>query len=505
MSSSDGSSDTVIRDPAAISGAVDRLRATFDSGVTLTREWRIQQLKAFRSLVSHGKEALSIAMYQDLHRSRFESHLIEISVVEHEIQEAIDHLDDWMAPEAKPTNLLNQPGSSSVHRDPLGVCLIMSPWNYPVQLLLAPLIGAIAAGNCALLRPAEYTGAVSETIGVLIGKYLDPNAFAVVIGGRAITESSLKCRFDKIFFTGGPTLGKVVYGAAVENLTPVVLELGGKSPAYVDASANLSVTARRLTWGTFLNAGQTCVRPDYLLVHESVADELIARIVGFIREFYEVPATDKTEYAYSEAAAQRPTAKTSPYFGRIVNGGGAIDRLAGLLERDKAHIVTGGEVDKAERYVAPTVLDFGTDVDAFEASSAMQAEIFGPILPVLRVSGPDAALAAIKRREKPLAMYVFTNSAAVKKTFETRTTAGGLVFNDCVVHLANGNLPFGGVGHSGMGNYHGRYSFECFSHQKAVMDRKSLADMPARYPPYTSFKRNLIYVRFRLFVIFYGF
>lgn len=485
----------VVHDATQIASTVDRLRATFDSGVTLSRSWRVAQLQQLKKLLTEGKEAMSEALYADLHRSRFESHLIELNIVEHEVQEALDHLDDWMAPEAKPTNLLNQPASSAVKRDPLGVALIMAPWNYPVQLLLGPLVGAIAAGNCALLRPAEYSSNVSETLGALVAKYMDPTAFAVTIGGRATTTNALACRFDKIFFTGGPTLGKIVLQAAAAHLTPVTLELGGKSPAYVDKSADVDIAARRLTWGAFINAGQTCVRPDHVLVHADVADELVARIGNYVREFYASRANDSTEFGYADAAKGPASIKTSPYFGRIINGGGAITRLAKIVETDKQYLVLGGDVDVEQRFVAPTVLDFGADSAAFHASAAMQAELFGPILPILRVANAAEAVASIKRREKPLAMYIFTTTAAVRTLFETTTSSGGLVFNDAVVHLANSNLPFGGVGHSGMGCYHGKYSFDEFSHLKAVMYKQNILDMPARYPPYTGFKRSLIYVR----------
>jgi len=498
MASGAPSTELKTTDPSEIPGIVSKLRDSFNSKITLSKQWRLQQLHQLEKLLKEGEEELSKAMYTDLHRSRFESYFIELNIVTHEIHTAIENLDEWMKPEVKPTNLQNLPGKSFVQRDPLGVVLIMSPWNYPVQLLLAPLVGALAAGNTVLLRPASYTKNVSAALARLVAKYFDPSVVAIVTGDRDVTTSVLKERYDYIFFTGGPTLGRVVHQAANKHLTPVTLELGGKSPSYVDKSVDVDICAKRLTWATFVNAGQTCVRPDYLLVHEAVADEFIAAIVKYTRKFYaDCPKADPNEYALSPAeravaAEIKHEAGQTPYFGRIVDGGDAIDRLANILKQDASYIIEGGAVDKSKRFISPTLLKFGANRHAFENSAAMQAEIFGPILPILTVKSPEEAIALIRSREKPLALYCFSNDSSVVKRFLRETTSGSVAINDAIVQLANHELPFGGVGLSGMGAYHGRYSFETFSHQKAVMWKSTTADIAHRYPPYTEFGRKLI-------------
>ncbi len=487
--------------PSAIPGIVQQLRSSFNSNITLPKEWRLEQLQKLQKMINDGREKLSEAMYKDLHRSRFESHLIELNVIDHEIQYALDNFDSWVVDETKPTNFLNFPAKSVVHRDPLGVVLIMSPWNYPVQLLLVPLIGALAGGNTVLLRPAEYTSHTSNAIKDLVAKYFDPKVVTVITGGRDVNVAVLAERFDYIFFTGGTTLGRIVHAAANKHLTPVTLELGGKSPTYVDSTADLEIAAKRIVWGSFLNAGQTCVRPDYLMVQKEVASKLVALLRASIREFYLSPHTDASEYAIAKAvqpvkvggSAPLASAKDSCYFARIVDGGNAIDRIAGILKEDAKFVVEGGDVDMAARYVAPTLLDFADDRKAFDASASMRNEIFGPLLPILTVKDAAEAISIIRAREKPLAMYIYTTNSAIQRKFADETSSGSLLFNDSVVHLANHALPFGGVGNSGMGAYHGKQTFETFTHAKAVMYRKYILDMPARYPPYTSFKRGLIH------------
>ena len=482
--------------PASIRGVVAKLRQTFNSNVTLPESWRRAQLLKLQALMAAGREKLARAMYEDLHRSRFESQLLELGIVDHEIQAALDGLSDWMKPESKPTNFLNFPASSYVKRDPYGVVLIMSPWNYPVQLLLAPLVGALAAGNTVLLRPGTFSCKTSEALRDLIEQFFAAGDVAIVVGDRDVTTAVLAERVDYIMFTGGPTLGRVVHAAANKYLTPVTLELGGKSPSYVDATADLDIAAKRLTWATFVNAGQTCVRPDYLMVQASVAPAFVAKVKACIKEFYSGGHADASEFHVQEAGAAvtgktLASSKDSAYLGRIIDGNDAIGRLAGLLKADKQYVTEGGDVDAKARYVSPTLLEFGSDKTAFERSATMQHEIFGPLLPILVVKDESEAIALIRAREKPLALYVYSLRSDVQERFANETSSGSLVFNDAIVHLANHALPFGGVGNSGMGGYHGKYTFLTFSHAKSVMSRSNYMDMPARYPPYDATKRTI--------------
>ena len=514
-------SEYVVTDVKQIPQYVTNLRATFRTGKTLEYKWRIEQLKQLRRLISEGRERLSQAMWKDLHRSRMETYLLELSTVEADINATIEHLSSWMTPERVSTNLSNFPGSSYIQSDPLGVVLIMSPWNYPIQLFLSPLVGAIAAGNCVVLRPADYTHNVSAVLSDLVHEYLDPECFRVVTGGREVTTAVLAQRFDLIFFTGGPTLGRIVHLAANKYLTPVILELGGKSPSYVHRDADLEISARRLAWSVFLNAGQTCVRPDYLLVHRDIASRFLDKLRSNIIELYTSECSDAREYGFQPStdsvenaalAAETPAEylpgvkpsssaydqtsltmiQKSPYFGRIVDGGSAFDRLVKIVEDDVAYVTVGGAVNRESRFMAPTILNFGSDKEAFATSSSMQVEIFGPILPVLTVQDEEEALQFITDREHPLASYCFTTSSAVKAKFAKRTTSGSLVFNDAIVQLANHHLPFGGVGASGMGNYHGKFSFDTFSHQKSVLYKTNMLDLAARYPPYSTTKEKVL-------------
>lgn len=444
--------------------------------------------------MTEREEDFCRAIYDDLGRSRFESKLYEINLIQSEIQHALDHVGEWMKPRSKSTDLLNMPGSSCVRHDPLGVVLIMAPWNYPIQLVFAPLVGALAAGNTVLIRPANYTPHVASAVAQMIAQYFDPNVVAVVTGEREVTTAVLQERFDMVFFTGGPTLGKVVYSAAAKHLTPVILELGGKSPAIVDRSCDIDITAKRLVWAAFANAGQTCVRPDFVMVHEAVGDKLVARMKELIQQFYR-RGDDQAEFASqpgARPAAEDDEIRASPYVARVVDGGGAFERLSGILEHDRAFVAFGGAADAGSRYIQPTVLDFGADMAAFAGSKAMEAEIFGPILPVVRVPDVDAAITYVRGHEKPLALYCFASDSAVQERVAARTSSGSLVFNDCMMQLVNASLPFGGVGRSGMGMYHGEYSFRAFTHEKSVLRKFAVLDLPARYPPYTSGKRQVM-------------
>jgi acyl-CoA reductase-like NAD-dependent aldehyde dehydrogenase len=403
-----------------VAGVVTELRATYATGATRDRAWRMSQLLAFQKMLKECRGSLCEAMATDLHKSTFEGYITEVNVIEHEVQGAIDHLDDWMAPQSVANNLLNLPGKSYVYRDPLGVVLIIGAWNYPVQLSLAPLVGAIAAGCCAVVKlPSDkYSSASSRAIAQCVAGYLDQTAVRVVEGDREATQAVLAQRWDKIFFTGGSYVGKMVAEAAAKHLTPTCLELGGKSPCIVDRSADLDIAAKRICWGAFMNAGQTCVRPDYLLVHADVADAFLAKYKAAITSMYsEEP--DKSEW-----------------FGRAVNGR-ACERLAAVIATDKRYIVHGGASDVASCFVAPTVLDFGTDAGAFERSASMESEIFGPISPLLRYTDTSAIIERINAGEKPLGLYVFTTDSAVRDRFLRDTSSGAADVNDVIMHMTN--------------------------------------------------------------------
>ncbi len=448
---------------------VKRLRATFDGGRTRPVEWRKAQLHALKTLLTEGEQELLAALALDLGKSGVEAFLTEIALVRAEIDYALHHLDAWLRPEKVHVPVKQQPATARIHRDPLGVVLIIGPWNYPVQLVLAPLVGALAAGNAAVLKPSELSARVSHALAGLVARHLDADAVTVVEGGVPETTALLAEHWDHIFYTGNGAVGRVVMTAAAQHLTPVTLELGGKSPTIVDRSANLDVTARRIAWGKYINAGQTCVAPDYVLVDRRVEGPLMARLRDAVRQFYGADP------------------RTSADFGRIVNDR-HFERLSRLLDEDGAgEIVYGGDRDEAERYFAPTA------VRGPEPSAAlMQEEIFGPILPLIAVDDIDAAIDFVNAREKPLALYVFAEDRTVADRVVGNTTAGGVCVNAPLYHLAVPGLPFGGVGESGMGAYHGRASFETFSHAKSVLIKPTSIDPSIAYPPYRGIKAKLL-------------
>ena len=448
---------------------VKRLRAGFDAGRTRPVDWRKAQLHAFKQMLAEGEGELVAALERDLGKSPIEAFVTEIALVRAEIDETLKHLDAWLRPERVHLPVKQQPGKARIHRDPLGVVLIIGPWNYPVQLVLAPLVGALAAGNCAVLKPSEISEHSSHALARLVPRYLDSDAVAVVEGGVPETTALLDEQWDHIFYTGNGTVGRVVMEAAAKHLTPVTLELGGKSPTIVDRSANLDVAARRIAWGKYINAGQTCVAPDYVLVDRRVEGPLTARLRDAVRSFYGDDPSLSADY------------------GRIVNDR-HFARLARLLDGDGAgEVLYGGERDEAARYFAPTA------VRGSEPSAAiMQEEIFGPILPVIAVDDVDAAIEFVNAREKPLALYVFGEDSAVTDHVVSATTAGGVCVNATIFHLAVPGLPFGGVGESGMGAYHGRASFETFSHRKSVLSKPTRVDPSIAYPPYRGLKAKLL-------------
>lgn len=448
---------------------VAALRTTFEAGTTRPVRWRREQLLNLKRMLEEQSERLTRALNADLGKSSIEAHMTEIGFCTSEIDHILKHLDDWVAPERVKVPVSQRPGRAEVVAEPLGVVLVISPWNYPVHLLVAPLAAAIAAGNAVVCKPSELAPATSAELATLFPQYLDTDAITVVEGDADVATALLDERFDHIFFTGSTAIGRVVMAAAAKNLTPVTLELGGKSPAIVDRSANLSAAARRIAFGRFVNAGQTCVAPDHVLVDAEVEDELIEKIGQAVRDFF----------------GDDPS--SSGDFGRIVNDR-HLTRLRGLLDAGGYDaVVTGGEVDADARYLAPTVLR-GVATD----SAVMGEEIFGPILPIIAVESTDAAIDMVNRGDKPLALYVFAEDDEVVDAVIERTSSGGVCVNHTLMHLSVPGLPFGGVGPSGMGAYHGKAGFDVFSHHKSVLRRSSRPDPSIQYPPYGKWKSRVI-------------
>ncbi|WP_160050692.1 MULTISPECIES: aldehyde dehydrogenase family protein [unclassified Nocardiopsis] len=446
---------------------VARLRAAFASGRTKPLAWRRAQLRALRRLLTEERAALEDSLRTDLGKSPVEAHTTEIGFVVNEIDHTLRHLSSWLRPRRVPVPVSLAPARARLVREPLGTVLIISPWNYPVNLSLAPLVGALAAGNTALLKPSELAPATSAALADLVPRHLDTEAVAVVEGGVPESTALLEERFDHIFYTGNGAVGRIVMAAAAKHLTPVTLELGGKSPVIVEPGVDLATTARRLAWGKFTNAGQTCVAPDYVLAVGDTAAPLQRELAAAITEMF----------------GEDPAA--SPDYGRIVNER-HFARLTALL--DSGTVVAGGRHDRERLYLAPTVLG---DVDP--DSPVMSEEIFGPILPVVGVPDLDAAIDFVNRHDKPLALYGFTASEETKRRLTTETSSGGLAFGLPVAHLAVPGLPFGGVGESGMGAYHSVASLDTFSHTKSVLDKPLLLDtMRVAYAPITRTKEKLL-------------
>ncbi|MFC9926378.1 aldehyde dehydrogenase family protein [Streptomyces sp. NPDC127190] len=430
--------------PEQPADVVARLRATFATGRTKPVEWRTEQLRRLRAMLTERGADLAAALHADLGKSSTEAYRTEIDFTIREIDHTLEHLAEWLRPEPAPVPAhLGADATAWTQYDPLGVVLVIAPWNYPAQLLLAPLVGALASGNAVVAKPSELAPATSAALAELIPAYLDTDAVAVVEGGVPETTALLAERFDHIFYTGNGTVGRIVMRAAAEHLTPVTLELGGKSPVFVDRGTDLDAVADRLARGKFLNAGQTCVAPDYVLTDPETAPALEAALVRAVETLY---GTDP---------------QNSPEYGRIINER-HFDRLTALL--DSGRIAVGGASERTAKYIAPTVL---ADVDP--KAPVMQEEIFGPILPIVTVAGLDEAIAFINDRDKPLALYVFSESDETRARIAAETSSGGLGYGLPLAHLTVSDLPFGGVGESGMGNYHGRYSIETFSHRKAVL------------------------------------
>ncbi len=445
---------------------VKQLRQSFRAGRTRSFDWRQRQLASLQRLIEQRKDDITAALVEDLGKPPLEAFGAEIAFCTGEAEAARRKLRDWMKPEPVHTPLINQPGSSWIQKEPLGVVLIIAPWNYPFQLAISPLVGAIAAGNCVVVKPSEIAPATSALLARLVPQYLDQDCIRVVQGGVPETTALLTEKFDHIFYTGNGTVGRIVMAAAARHLTPVTLELGGKSPCIVDYQVDLPTAARRIVWGKFFNAGQTCVAPDYVLAHADIHDALIAEMARVVREFYGPDPTQSPDYA------------------RIVNLR-HLRRLAPLLH--DGTVVVGGQVDEARRYIAPTILR-----DVSPDAPVMADEIFGPILPVLTVESMSHAVEFVNDRPKPLALYVFSSSESTQQFVIDHTSSGGATINHVWLHLAVPDLPFGGVGDSGMGAYHGRASFDTFTHHKSVLSKSTAIDPPLLYPPYTPAKARWV-------------
>lgn len=446
--------------PERIEELVRKQRAFFATGTTRDVEWRRHQLREFRNGLQRWEKPLCDALWKDLHKSYEEAYMTEIGLVYGEIREATAKVGRWSRKRWKPTSLAVLPSSSYIVREPLGSTLILSPWNYPVQLLLNPLVGAIAAGCTAILKPSPYVPNVSKVLEEMIADIFEEDFVAVVQGNRTVNSELFKHRYDLVFLTGSPSLGRIAMEAQAKYLTPMVLELGGKSPCIVDKDADLKIAARRIAWGKCLNSGQTCIAPDYLFLHEDIKD-------AFIEAF-------KKELAglYPDGTEQ------SDFFVHIVKDS-AFDRLVGYLK--DGEIVAGGRSDREKRWIEPTLLD-KVSPDA----PVMQEEIFGPIFPIMTFRTRDEVIDFVNGREKPLAFYYF-GKASNGWDVIGRTTSGGACINDTIMHIANANIPFGGVGNSGMGSYHSERSFLAFSHERAVVKSPTWIDLAFRYMPYKLF------------------
>ena len=441
-----------------ISSTLQKQRAYFHSGATLALPLRKQMLRRLASAMHQYENKLTDALWQDLHKSYEEAYLTELSIVYAEIRHHMKGMRRWAKAERCASPVAIMPATSKVVKQPLGNTLIIAPWNYPVQLLLNPLVGAISAGCTAMLKPSPYVPNVSRVLSEMIRATFPDEYIAIVEGNREVNKMLLAERWDLIFFTGSPSLGKMVMEAAAKTLTPVILELGGKSPCIIDKDANLAVAAKRIAWGKALNAGQTCIAPDYLMIHEDVKEEFLSLLV---KEWENLLGKDPQQ---------------TQHFVRVVNDK-ALDRLIAYLNDGKVY--HGGKYDKAKRYLSPTIL---TDVSP--ESPVMQEEIFGPIFPVITFKQIEEVIAFVTKREKPLALYYFGKKGDY---ILQHTISGGTCINDVIMHIVNGNMPFGGVGNSGMGSYHGKESFMTFSHRRSVVTTPTFVDMPFRYMPYKLF------------------
>lgn len=447
-----------------LSELLERQRAFFAAGTTRPLKFRMEALERLGTALSDWEDELARALKEDLNKDKMESYMCETGLVREEIRFHRRHLSKWVRDRRVPTPLAQFPSRSFRSPEPYGTVLIMSPWNYPVQLCLSPLVGAISAGNCAVVKPSAYAPAVSRTLARLLNSIFPEDYIAVVEGGREENRALLEQQFDYIFFTGSPAVGRTVMEAVARHLTPVTLELGGKSPVIVDETADVELAARRIAFGKVLNAGQTCVAPDYLLIHRDRKERFVQAYTRALEQFF--PGGDDSQLP------------------RIINEK-HYRRLKGLLEGER--VLLGGRTDDGRLTVEPTLLD-----EVSPESPIMQEEIFGPVLPILTFEALDEAIRFISSRPKPLALYLFTSDREAERQVMNRCSFGGGCINDTIIHLATPHMPFGGVGASGMGSYHGRQSFETFTHFRSIVKKAAWLDLPMRYHPYTADKLRMV-------------
>jgi aldehyde dehydrogenase (NAD+) len=452
-------------DQIEIQNIIEKQKQFFKSGATLDVNFRLDALKRLKALLIKNETNFYKALRADFNKPEFETYASENGLVLQDLGIMIRNLKKWSRPERVNTPLLHWPAKSYFYKEPYGRVLIISPWNYPFQLLFMPLVGAVAAGNCVLGKPSRHAKHSFELMSRMISDHFDPDHISIIEGGGEVNQLLLEEQFDYIFFTGSSDVGKKVMQSAARHLTPLSLELGGKSPVIVEPDTNPLLVAKRILWGKLLNAGQSCVAPDYLFVHEKIKEGLLTAMKDYLQRVYQGDI------------------KGSPDFARIINQAN-VERLAGYLEGQK--ILLGGETDLKERYIEPTIIEV-KDMD----NILMKEEIFGPILPLITYQSLDDVINYITSKPKPLCLYIFGKSRKTRRMIIDRTMSGSGGVNETVVHFINTNLPFGGVGLSGMGRYHGRYSFETFSYTRSFLDKANWMDVPLRYPPYKG-KQRLI-------------
>ncbi|MZK54047.1 aldehyde dehydrogenase [Clostridium beijerinckii] len=460
------SSELTLKD---VNEILEEQKEFFGIQATKKIEFRINQLKKLKESIKDYESKITEALSLDLGKHEFESYVTEIGFIYLSIENTINNLKKWAKPKKTKTPIFLKPGKSYIVSEPYGSVLIIGPYNYPFQLVIEPLIGAISAGNCIVIKPSEISLNVSNIITEMISKTFDKKYISCVEGSVKTNISLINSQFDYIFFTGSVNVGKIIMKAAAQNLIPVTLELGGKSPVIVDETANIKISAQRIIWGKTLNAGQTCVAPDYLMVSKNIKGELIKEMKNAIKEFF------------------GDNVKSSEYYGRIINDK-HFNRIKNLIDRDKKGILYGGTYDEHERFIEPTIID----VSEFESES-MKEEIFGPVLPIIEFVNFDDVVMKIKSMPKPLALYIFTNNKKTQERVIEEIPSGGVCINDTLNHLANSNLPFGGVGNAGIGAYHGEESFKTFSHRKSVLNKGAKINIKMLFPPYSS--KNMILVK----------
>ncbi|RLA08957.1 MAG: aldehyde dehydrogenase [Gammaproteobacteria bacterium] len=453
-----------------ITKIIQQQQDVFNTGQTSDISFRAEQLKKLKQLLQKNEKDLYAAIYEDFAKSEFETYMAELSQIYHEINLSIKNLSKWSKVKKVPTNLANYPGKSYIIPEPLGCVLVIGAWNYPYALSLIPLVSAMAAGNTVILKPSELPNRTSKIMAQIINQNFASGFLAVIEGGIDETTEILKHRFDKIFFTGSTAVGKIIYQAAAKNLSPITLELGGKSPTFVLKDCDLKISVKRIIWAKFLNAGQTCVAPDYILVDKSIEKDFLNELK---QQF------EKNNEFYNQDS-----------FVKIINNNN-FQRLQKLIDESK--IYYGGECNKNHRYISPTILENITFDDKI-----MQDEVFGPILPVITFENLDDVISKIKEREKPLSCYIYGNNKKQIDKILQQISFGGGAINDSVMHLSNSNLPFGGVGNSGFGSYHGKAGFECFSHHKSILHRSNWFETSLKYPPYKKYKQNLLQLIMRI-------